>query len=210
MPTGAGRDPLETILFHREAIAARVGELAAEIARDCRREGVGELTVIAVADGALMFAADLVLALPMTVKFASVRVSAYGAGMTPRDTADVVGPVPEISGEHTLVCEDILDTGLTLGALHSRLRGLNPASLRTVVLLDKPSGRRRPFVAEYVGFKCPDAFVVGYGLDFAGRYRNLPDIGILRRELSRQPAPPGRDVSPRRPVWFGKTTGASR
>lgn len=183
MTSGDADNPLESVLFSRERIATRVRALGAEIAADCAKAGVRELTVVAVADGALMFAADLLRALPLPVRFSSVRVSAYGDGMKPRERADILGVLPELDGAHVLVVEDILDTGLTLNALAMALRERNPASLRTAVLLDKPTGRKRPYHAEYVGFECPDAFVVGYGLDFAGRYRNLPDIGVLRREL---------------------------
>lgn len=175
--------PLESVIFSRADIAARVKSLAAGIATDCARAGIDELTVVAVADGALMFAADLLRELPMRVSFSSVRVSTYGAGMKARDTAEIIGPLPVIDGAHVLVVEDILDSGTTLNALFAKLREQNPLSLRAAVLLDKPTGRTRPFVAEYVGFICPDAFVVGYGLDFAGRYRNLPDIGVLRKQL---------------------------
>lgn len=187
MSHSAGHDPLESVIFRRETIAARVTALGANVAADAARAGVAELTVVAVADGALMFAADLLRALPLSVCFFSVRVSAYGDGMQPRERADILGVLPELGGAHVLVVEDILDTGLTLNALASALRERNPASVRTAVLLDKPTGRKRPYHAEYVGFECPDEFVVGYGLDFAGRYRNLPDIGVLRRELRPSP-----------------------
>lgn len=175
--------PLDSVIFTREAIAARVRALAAEITRDCARAGIAELTVVAVADGALMFAADLIRELPMRVSFSSVRVSTYGAGVKAREIAEILGPIPTIAGADVLVVEDILDSGTTLNALFAKLREQHPVSLRTAVLLDKPTGRTLPFVAEYTGFVCPDAFVVGYGLDFAGRYRNLPDIGVLKKEL---------------------------
>lgn len=174
---------LSSVLFSRERIAARVEAMGREIGACYAAAGAAEITVVAVADGALMFSADLLRVLPLTVRFASVRVSAYGDGMKPRETADLLGPLPEVIGAHVLIVEDILDTGLTLGALTRTLRTLRPASLRTAVLLDKPSGRRRPFAADFVGFECPGEFVVGYGLDFAGRYRNLPDIGVLRADL---------------------------
>jgi hypoxanthine phosphoribosyltransferase len=183
MSNTGSHDPLESVIFRREVIAARVAALGAKITGEASHSGVSELTVVAVADGALMFAADLLRALPLPVRFSSVRVSAYGDGMTPRESAEILGALPELDGAHVLIVEDILDTGLTLNALAGALRERNPASLRTAVLLDKPTGRKRPYQAEYVGFECPDAFVVGYGLDFAGRYRNLPDIGVLRREL---------------------------
>ncbi len=177
--------PLSSVIFSRERIALCVERMGREIAVHYAQAGVREITLVAVADGALMFAADLMRALPESpiVRFVSVRVSAYGEGMTPREKADILGPLPDLAGAHTLIVEDILDTGLTLGALTAALREKGPASLRTAVLLDKPTGRRRPFEADHVGFVCPDEFVVGYGLDFAGRYRNLADIGVLRHEL---------------------------
>jgi len=175
--------PLESVLFPRDRIAARVGEMAEAIAAMCRKERIDELTVVAVADGAIVFAADLMRALPLPVRFATVRVSAYGAGTTPGERAEILGPVPALRGDHVLIVEDILDSGLTLNTLRVRLRDGGPASLRSAVLLDKPSGRRTPFTPDFTGFFCPDAFVVGYGMDAAGRYRNLPDIGILRPEL---------------------------
>lgn len=175
--------PLESVLFSREQISGRVRELADDIAAMCRKEKIGEITVVAVADGALVFAADLMRELAVPVRFASVRTSCYGLGTTAGEHAEILGPLPEIAGEHVLVVEDILDTGLTLNALRARLRECAPASLRFAVLLDKPAGRRTPFTPDFAGFGCPDAFVVGYGLDFAGRYRNLRDIGVLKKEL---------------------------
>lgn len=179
----AGYDPLERVLFSREAIALRVAAMARAIQADAEAAGAGEITVIAVADGGLMFASDLIRELRMSVRFVSVKVSAYGDGMTPRDEAVVTGAPECIRDEYTLVVEDILDSGVTLDSLCRVLRAGAPSALRTAVLLDKPTGRRREFVADYTGFVCPDAFVVGYGLDLAGRYRNLPDIGVLRRAL---------------------------
>jgi hypoxanthine phosphoribosyltransferase len=171
--------PLQTILFPREQIAARVAELGARIAEDTARAGIDEIALVAVADGALPFAADLMRALPGRVHFQSVKMSSYAGGTTTSGEVALVGPAPAVAGRHVLVVEDILDTGLTLTALHALLIRGGAASIRTAVLLDKPTGRRRPYRAEYVGFTCPDAFVVGYGLDFDGLYRNLPDIGDL-------------------------------
>lgn len=175
--------PLESVLFSREVIASRVKSMAEDIAAMCRRDKIGELTLVSVVDGAVVFASDLMRELPLPVRFSTVRVSAYGDGMKPRACADIIGPIPRLGGEHVLVVEDILDSGLTLNALRVRLREASPASLRFAVLLDKPSGRRTPFTPDFTGFECPDAFVIGYGMDFAGRYRNLPDIGVLRADL---------------------------
>lgn len=175
--------PVTSVLFSAERIAARIGELAAAIASDARRGGHRDITAVVVADGALIFAADLLRALPMPVRFRSVKMSSYGGLTHSSGRVELVGPAPDVRGQHVLILEDILDTGLTLTALHRLLTDGGAASLRTAVLLDKPSGRLTPYAAEYVGFHCPDAFVVGYGLDHNGLYRNLPMIGELRHEL---------------------------
>ena len=177
------KSPLESVLFSREQLAARVAEMGADISRELKAAGVNEVTLLAVADGAWLFAADLMRTLTVPVRFQSVKLTSYGAGLNTSGKVTLLGPAPAVAGRHVLVVEDILDTGLTLNALKSMLETGGAASVRTAVLLDKPSGRRLPYSAEHVGFRCPDAFVVGYGLDFAGLYRNLPDIGELRRDL---------------------------
>ncbi len=179
----AAESPLASVLFPAARIASRVRELADDIARETDLAGIDELTAVVVADGALMFAADLLRALPRPVRFQSVKMSSYGGATHSSGVARLIGPAPEVNGRHVLIVEDILDTGLTLNALHALLLAGGAASVRTAVLLDKPAGRRSPYAADHVGFICPDAFVVGYGLDFDGRYRNLPEIGELRREL---------------------------
>lgn len=175
--------PLESILFHADQIAARVRELAEMITEDVRRDELGELAVVVVADGAIVFAADLIRAIPAPLRLHTVKMNSYGARLTSSGEVRLIGPAPEVRGRDVLIVEDILDTGLTLGTLRTLLVDAGATSVRTAVLLDKPSGRRRPYSAEYVGFTCPDAFVVGYGLDFDGLYRNLPHIGELRRDL---------------------------
>ena len=172
--------PLESVLFSREMIAARVRELADEIAAACRKEKIGELTLVAVADGALVFAADLMRELAVPVRFASVRTSCYGAGTTPGSRVEISGPLPEIAGGHVLVVEDILDTGNTIKWLIEYFAGKGAASLSVVTLLDKKvAGRPADLLGDtpfYAGFDIPDDFVIGYGLDYNQLHRNLPSI----------------------------------
>ena len=170
-------DPQLKVLLTREQIAGRVAELAAEITRDLAGE---PLVLVGVLKGACVFLADLARAIPVPATFDFLAVAAYG------DSADHSGEVrllkdvdESLEARNVLLVEDILDTGLTLHHLKELLQGHQPRSLRVVTLLDKPARRRRPFTADYVGFTIEDAFVVGYGMDHAGRYRNLPDICIL-------------------------------
>jgi hypoxanthine phosphoribosyltransferase len=164
-----------TELISAEKIAARVAEMGTEISRDLA--GIDELTVLCVLKGAFIFAADLVrhLTLPCRIEF--IRASSYG---THRASSGKVmldlHRDPHVEGKHVLLVEDILDTGLTVTRILEELRGHNPASLRVCTLLDKPSARTTPVSADYTGFTIPDVYVVGYGLDAAGRYRELPYI----------------------------------
>lgn len=163
------------ILIGETALQARVDALARAIAADTR-EG-GELSVIGLMDGAFMFCGDLVRRLPMPVRLALVPVRSIDRGGVPSTIA-----LPEgfpLEGADVLVVEDILDTGRTLSALKAHLASLRPARLRIAVLLDKPARRAIPLVADYVGFQVPDRWIVGYGLDVDGLYRNLPYISYV-------------------------------
>lgn len=172
---------IERVLISPEQLADRVRRLGETISRDYAARGAGELTVVGVANGALIFAADLMRAISLHTRFDTIRISSYLDGTEPatkpqfRDALHLA-----LAGRHVLVVDDILDTGGTLSRLCATLRDQQPASLRTCVLLDKKSRRKIPFEAEYVGFPIPDNFVVGYGLDFAERYRNLPYVGVLK------------------------------
>lgn len=179
--TARASGPLQSVLFPADLIRRRVDELARAITADLG--ACDDLLLLAVADGALVFAADLMRALPLRLRFATVKLSSYGGATASTGEVRLLGELPAVAGRTVLVVEDILDTGLTLNALHARLLAAGAAAVHTVVLLDKPAGRRQPFVPDYVGFRCPDAFVVGYGLDFDGLYRNLPDIGDLHPDL---------------------------
>ena len=174
------------VLLTAEEIAIRNSQLGAQITRDYVEQGARELTLIGIANGAMVFAADLLRAIRLYTRFDTIRVSSY------RDcTSPVARPKLEsrnrldLEGRHLLLLDDILDTGNTLNYVHAELLAQHPASVRTCVLLDKKERRQTPFEAEYVGFSIPDVFVVGYGLDFAERYRNLPFVGVLKTEYQK-------------------------
>ncbi len=172
---------LERILFHERTIQSRIDELATEITADYRGK---DLTVVAVLNGALMFVADLLRRLPLPLKLDFIRVSSYhGAASAGTVTFDSLS-LPDVVDRHILIVDDILDTGLTLHAIREKLRAeARPSKLRICVLLRKRKERQRPIEADYVGFDVGDEFVVGYGLDYRERYRNLPSIGVLRPEI---------------------------
>ncbi len=169
---------VKEILFSEEQLKQRVEQLAAEINRDYAGQ---ELMLISVLRGSFVFMADLVreLTVPCTVDF--MAVSSYGSGTSSSGQVQITKDLSEdISGQHVLVVEDILDSGNTLSYLLELLRARKPASLRLCTLLDKPERRIKPVQLDYTGFSIPDAFVVGYGLDYDEHYRNLPYIGILK------------------------------
>lgn len=169
---------VERILFTEEELAARVRELGARITRDYAGK---DLVVASVLRGSYIFMADLTRAieLPVTVDF--MAVSSYGAGTVSSGQVEIKKDLSDsIEGKDLLIVEDILDSGNTLYYLTDVLDARKPASIRICTLLDKPERRTRPIRADYSGFSIPDAFVVGYGLDYNERYRNLPYIGILK------------------------------
>lgn len=167
------------MLLTPEAIQARVREVAAEITADYR--GL-ELTVLAILNGALVFAADLLRHIPLPLQLETIAAASYHGRM---ETAGAVNfarvPLPSISGRHLLIVDDILDTGLTLHAVaaHFREQAEPPASVKICVLLSKEKRRLEAVTPDYVAFQIPDEFVVGYGLDYELHYRNLPYIGTL-------------------------------
>jgi hypoxanthine phosphoribosyltransferase len=163
------------ILIGETALSSRVEALARAIAADTR-EG-GGLSVIGLLDGAFMFCADLVRRLPMPVHLALVPIRSIDRG---GDPAGLVLPASfPLADADVLVVEDILDTGRTLLSLKTHLMTHRPARLRIAVLLDKPARRAVPLIADYVGFQVPDRWIVGYGLDFDGLYRNLPYVSFV-------------------------------
>jgi hypoxanthine phosphoribosyltransferase len=165
------------VLLDREVIRGKVAELGACISRDYAGK---EVLLICVLKGAVIFLSDLVRHLDLPVQLDFMAVSSYGKAT---ETSGVVRILKDlesgIEGRHCLIVEDIIDSGLTLNYLQDNLLTRRPASLKIVTLLDKPERRRVEIQPDYVGFRIPDEFVVGYGLDFNGQYRYLPDICIL-------------------------------
>ncbi len=172
---------LESILIAKEAIAAKVAELGQQISADYEGE---ELLAICVLKGAIIFTADLLRQLTVDVSLDSISISSYGHSTRSSGVVRFLKDLDEsVEGRHLLVIEDIIDTGLTLKYLTENLWSRKPKSLKICTLLDKPSRRQVDLKPDYVGFNIPDRFVVGYGLDYAERYRQLPDVGILRPEV---------------------------
>jgi hypoxanthine phosphoribosyltransferase len=171
---------MERILISQDQIARRIKILSREIEREFRGR---ELTVVAVLNGTVLFLADLVrhLSLPMRLDF--VGVSSYGAGTTSGELIFTKELRLDVRGRDVLLVDDILDTGKTLKRVLGKLEPLEPRRIKTCVFLEKAQRRTEAVQADFVGFSIPDLFVVGYGLDFAERYRNLPFVGVLHPEL---------------------------
>jgi hypoxanthine phosphoribosyltransferase len=166
------------IVISRNQIQLRVAELAAEIRRDLP----GEVHVVGVLKGAFMFLSDLVRELAGQVTLDFIALSSYAAGSTTSGEVRLLKDLDvALAGRDVIIIEDVVDTGLTLSYLQDILRARGPRSLRTACLLDKPSRRRVEVVVDYIGFSVDDRFVVGYGLDYAEQYRNLPFIAALDR-----------------------------
>ena len=172
---------IDRILFDKATIQNRVKALSQEINEVYKEHA---LTVIAVANGAMIFTADLVRELDMHVRLDCIRASSYSNSTTAQNPPKIINALKlDIKGTHVLLIDDILDTGNTLLNISKLLLEMKPASLKTCVLLDKQMRRTVDIEADFVGFNVPDEFVVGYGLDFAESYRQLPEIGVLRKEL---------------------------
>ncbi len=165
------------LLYSRQQIADRVAELGAQITRDLAGEPA---VMIGVLKGAALFLADLARAIDVDCTFDFVAVSSYGKGQRSSGAVKLIKDLDHpIEGKNIIVVEDILDTGLTLGYLRKLFLQHHPKSLRIATLLDKPSRRIEKIEADYVGFSIPNLFVIGYGMDYAERYRNLPDICVM-------------------------------
>jgi len=184
-PTGSANphDDIAEILIDEAAIKARVEELGAEIG--AAYSGSDSIVLISVLKGALVFVADLMRAIPRNVSIDVMEVSSYGGGNT--ESSGTVRILKDLSGtiegRDVLIVEDIIDTGLTLNYLTGYLGGKSPRSIRIVTLLNKPARRLVDMKVDWTGFEIPDKFVVGYGLDFGEKYRNLRYVGVLKREL---------------------------
>jgi len=183
---------IDRILVSREQIAQRVREMGAEIAADLEadlaRDGhtaldEDRIVIIPIMTGAMIFVADLVRELPIKLSLGLVAVSSYPGESVTSKGAHLASELPEdLGGKHIIVLDDILDSGQTLATVKGLIEEKSPASLRMGVMLDKKTNRTIEVDVDYVGFEIPDEFVVGYGLDFNGYYRNYPEIAVLKPE----------------------------
>ena len=173
------RDDIQTVLVTEEQLRAKVAELGARISRDYAGK---DLLLVSILKGAVVFMADLMRAVTIPCSIDFMVVSSYGGTNT--ESTGLVKIVKDLdadlSGREVLIVEDVLDTGVTLSNLVPMLKMRHPNSVRICAILDKPARRKTDIRADYTGFEVPDAFVVGYGLDYDEKYRNLPYIGVLK------------------------------
>ncbi|GAA5483459.1 hypoxanthine phosphoribosyltransferase [Haloferula sargassicola] len=173
-------DDVERVLIAEDVIDKRLDVLARHIEKDFPGEVI---QVVVLLKGALVFAADLTRRLPRMLEIECINVASYHGGMETTGTVNFLDhKLPEVKGRQVLVLDDILDTGLTLKAVVDRLKEEGAAQVKTAVLLAKDKERNADVEADYVGFFIGDEFVIGYGLDYQGRYRNLPYVGTLKPE----------------------------
>jgi len=177
------RREVDRVLITERQIARRIRKMSCQIEHDFRGR---EMVVVSLLNGTVMFLADLIRYLSLPLRLDFIGVSSYGAGTTSGELIFTKELRLDVRGRDVLLVDDILDTGRTMKRVIGKLRGLRPRRLRTCVLLDKPSRRVERVQADYVGFTIPDLFVIGYGLDYAERYRNLPFVGVLKPEMYRE------------------------
>jgi hypoxanthine phosphoribosyltransferase len=177
------RKEVERVLITEPQLARRIRGLAREIERDYRGR---EMVIVSLLNGTVMFLADLIRHLSLPLRLDFIGVSSYGAGTESGELVFTKELRLDMRGRDVLLVDDILDTGKTMSRVLPKLRALKPRRIRICVLLDKPVRRVEKVKADYVGFEIPDYFVVGYGLDFAERYRNLPFVGILYPHVYKQ------------------------
>ena len=169
---------IEQVLYTEEELRRRVKELGRQITADYAGR---EPMLVSVLRGSYIFMADLTRAISLDVTVDFMAVSSYGAGTVSSGQVEIKKDLSDsIEGKDLIIVEDILDSGNTLYYLMDVLRARKPASIRICALMDKPDRRTKPITADYVGFTIPDAFIVGYGLDYAEKYRNLPYVGVLK------------------------------
>ncbi len=172
---------IDSILLDQDTIMERVKELALRLAEDYKGKNP---IFVCVLKGSINFFSDLTREFKDYCEFDFLSVSSYGSGMKNSGRVDITKDLDmSITGRHVIIVEDIMDSGNTLNQLTALLRERKPESLKLITLLDKPERRECPITPDYYGFVIPDKFVVGYGLDYAGTYRNLPYIGVLKREV---------------------------
>jgi hypoxanthine phosphoribosyltransferase len=177
------RNDIAEVLVSEEAIRTKVAELGRRISDDYEGE---ELLLIGLLRGSIVFLSDLMRKLAIPVRLDFIGIQSYGLSTESGAVRLVMDLETDISERHVLVVEDIVDTGKTLSYLVQNLKARQPASLQVCALLDKPDRRQVPIKVDYVGFEIPDKFVVGYGLDFAEGYRNLPYVGVLKEHLYKE------------------------
>ena len=178
------RKQIESVLISSESIAKRVRSLARQIEKDFAGR---DLVIVALLNGTVVFLGDLLRRLSMPLRLDFIGVSSYGGGTESNELVFTKELRLDVSGRDVLLVDDILDTGKTLFHVSATLRRLKPRQIKICVLLDKPSRRVEKIAADYVGFTIPNHFVVGYGLDYAERYRNLPFVGVLHPEMYKDP-----------------------
>ena len=174
------RKEVECVLISRTQLHRRVRELARQIERDFAGR---DLVVVSLLSGTVMSLADLIRSLNLPLRLDFMGVSSYGTGTVSRELVFTKELRLDVRGRDVLLVDDILDTGKTLKTVIAKLAQLQPRQIKTCVLLNKPARRVEPVEADYSGFDIPDLFVVGYGLDYAERYRNLPFVGVLKPEM---------------------------
>jgi len=172
---------IDHVLISEEQLSKKVKELASKINRDYAGE---ELLLIGVLKGSVMFAVDLMREISIPVELDFMAVSSYGSGVKTSGVVKILKDLDNsVEGKNILIVEDIVDSGLTLSYLKEMLLSRNPASVRICTILNKPSRRNSAVEVDYSGYDIPDEFVVGYGLDYNQKYRNLPYVGVLKREV---------------------------
>ena len=175
------KDTIKEILFTEDDIHGRITELGAELTKEYEGK---QLLLIGVLKGCFVFLADIARHIDLDCEIRFLTASSYGFSSVTSGKVSIDKEIDfDVKGRDVLIIEDILDSGITLTALRAFVAKHKPASLKTCALLDKPERRQLPITADYVGFLCPNEFVVGYGLDYGEKYRNLPYVAVLKPEI---------------------------
>ena len=175
------KDDIEKIYFSKEDLANKVAELGRKISEDYAGQ---EIFAVGILKGAVVFFSDLVRAIDVPVQLDFMIASSYGDGTASSGTVKILKDLDyDIEGKNVIIIEDIIDSGRTMNYLLKYFKGRNPASVKLCALMSKPSRRKVEVPIDYCGYEVPDEFLVGYGLDYAEKYRNLPYIGVLKKEI---------------------------
>ena len=173
---------VEKILITESELAKRIKELGEEITNDY--QGKEDILIVGILKGSVIFLSDLIRSINLPAKMDFMTVSSYGNGAVSTGSINIKKDLDtDIKGKHVIIAEDIIDSGITLSNLYKVLMEREPASLKICTLLDKKERREAEIDVDYIGFEIPNEFIIGYGLDYAENYRNLPFIGILKREI---------------------------